>query len=258
MREDQRYFLDLISREPGAFQKTLDTLDAAQQKKLLLEPLSEDTRENALSYIVADRFADTQEWRVPFLTTSLNAIENLDITVAERVALLTSANELGQTLFHKALKDKALFDLLEQRLRKWGGEDAANTFMKNFLSEPLGTIDDNVSKILNAIHLGLFPYGSEDRERMGSLGLNHYQPATYKGLKSTIEKARPLLQFWAERYLDGAANPRLPPRTREGELLKAFAYNPDCVIKGEPPKRPVTPAPANKPSAPKPPAPPKP
>jgi hypothetical protein len=257
MRENQRYFLDLVSREPGAFQKTLDTLDTAQKKKLLLEPLSEDTRENALSYIVADRFADTQEWRAPFLNTALDAIENLDITAAQRVALLTSANELGQTLFHKALKSKQLFDILEQRLRTWGGNDYADTFMKNFLSEPLGTIDDNVSKILNAIHLGLFPYGSEDRERIGSLGLGRYQPATYKGLKSVIEKVRPQLRFWTERYLDGAANPRLAPRVREGELLKAFTYNPDWVMKGEPPKRPAS-TPADKPAAPTPPAPPKP
>jgi len=254
MQQDQRYFLDLVNREPGAFQKTLDTLDAAQKKKLLLAPLSEQTRENTLSYIVADRYADDQKWRAAFLTTALDEIEKLDITTAERVAVLTGANELGQTLFHKALKDKALFDLLEKRLRTWGGNENADTFMKSFFSEPLGTIDEKVSKILEAIHQGIFPYGSEDRERMGNLGLNRYQPATYEGLKATIEKIRPQLKVWVERYLDRAANPRLNPRVREGELLKAFAENAACVIKGEPPKKPETPPQADKPAPPKPPA----
>jgi hypothetical protein len=237
MQDTQRYFLDLISRERGEFQKTLNGLDTAEKKKLLLEPLSEQVRENTLSYIVADRYSgNNHKWRGPFLTTALNAIEKLGIPAAERLALLTSANELGQTLFHTALKHdvkkrdgKKLFSLLEKRLRKWGGNEYADAFMQSFLNEPLGTIDEKVSVALQTIRHNFFPYGSEDRDRIEILCGNNYQPATYKGLKSTIDKVRPLIQQWAEKNSGEQSNPRLAPAIARAKLLKEFAQNAEAV-----------------------------
>jgi len=230
MLDTQRYFLDLISPQTGEFQKALDGLKTDEKKKLLLTPLSDQTRENALSYIVADRYADDNKWRAAFLTTALDEIEKLDIPPAGRMALLTSANELGQTLFHKALKQgQELFGLLEARLRKWGGDECADAFMQRFLNEPLGVIDEKVSKELRNIHNGLLPYGSEDKQRMATLCMNNYQPATYKGLNATIDKVRPLILQWAEKNSGEKSNPRLAPMINRAKLLKEFAQNANAV-----------------------------
>ena len=211
------------------FQKALDALDPAEKKKLLLTPLSEQTRENALSYIVADRNADKHEWRTAFLTTALDEIEKLEVPAEERLDVLTSANELGQTLFHKVLKfdDKELFNLLEARLRKWGGDEYANTFLQNFHSEPLGTLDDKVSWALSYIYNGIRPYGSEHYRLFGAVSNNNYKPATYKGLKNTIDnKVRPCVQQWVDKNRPENMSRHSVDRY---ELLKAFAKNANAV-----------------------------
>ena len=211
------------------FQKALDALDPAEKKKLLLTPLSEQARENALSYIVADRNADDHRWRVAFLTTALNEIEKLEVPVAERLDVMTSANELGQTLFHKTVKpeSKELFTLLEERLRKWGGDEYTDTFLHNVRNEPLGTIDDKVSHALSYIYNGIRPYGSEDYRRFGAVSNNNYHPATYKGLKNTIDnKVRPCVQKWVDRNSPERMSRHSIDRH---ELLKAFAKNANAV-----------------------------
>jgi hypothetical protein len=232
MEDAQRTFLDLVSRKAGEFQKALDKLSAEEKKKLLLTPLSEEVRENTLSYIIADRYADKQEWRISFLTTELNEIEKLDIPAAERLAVLTGANELGQTLFHKALKkgtDKEIFNILEARLRKWGGDDYTDAFFQRLRDEPLGTIDDNVSKLLEAIQCDIMPwllYGSENYQCLGSVALNNYQPATYKGLKATIDKLRPLLM---KHTVDNPSDRPGGSYQKKNNLIRAFAKNADSV-----------------------------
>lgn len=249
MSYDLRLALHLISRKPGEFQKTLDKMDIAEKRKLLLMPLSEGVRENTLSYIVSDcPSSGNEEWRMHFLIIALDEIEKL-ASPAERLAVLTGFNELGQTLFHKTLAagKEELFCTLEDRLRKWGGNDYADAFMKRFLDEPLGTIDENVSAALITIHNGILPYGSEEYKRLGALCNNNYKPATYNGLKATVDKVRPLILKWAEwaimptRPLE---NPKSPPLMEKGKLLKAFAQNADAVrkelIKTKPARPPKT------------------
>jgi len=231
---DDRYSLDLISREAGEFQKALGKLSAEKKKSLLLTPLSEQRRENTLSYIVADRYADKQEWRIPFLTTALDEIEKIS-SPAERLAVLTGANELGQTLFHKALKqgvDGELFNILEERLRKWGGDDFASAFFSRLRSEPLGKLDDDVSKALHWIQDDITaPYNlycSDNYQRLGSLSLNNYQPATYEGLKATVEKIRWILM---KHTCDNPSDRPGPDYQRRNNLVRDFAKNANAIKK---------------------------
>lgn len=227
-----RYFLDTISREPMAFQKTLAAMDAAKKKTLLMVRLSDTVRENALTYIAGDRFANDHKWRSPWLADALDAIEELkDVTNEERFKLLTSANELGQTVFHKTLKyaqNANMFSMLESKLIRWGGEEAAAKFIDSIWNAPLGTIAPEVSKAFKNIKNSTMPYTSEDHQRLASLEEGNYQPATAEGLRKTIDKLRPRLQTW----IDGAqkAYDHLVPDTQKMvELIKAFNANANPV-----------------------------
>jgi len=226
---DDRNFLDCISREPGAFQKALDKLSMAQKKELLLKPLSDETRENTLSYIAGDRNSDSHTWRSPFLAVALDAIDKLNISNEQRVKLLTSANELGQTVFHKVLKypeNSNLFSMLESSLRKWGGNEAADKFIDAIYNEPLGTIDSNVSKALKGIEHGVMPYDSDGHQRLHSLATDNYAPATAKGLRATIDKIRPLLDQWIKNNPYDHAGPDMDIVI---DLIKAFNANANPV-----------------------------
>jgi len=225
---DHVSFLDIIRRdEPQAFQNALNKLDAAEKKQLLLTPLSEETRENALSYIAGDRYSTSHDWRAPFLTTALDEIQKLDVAGAERLRVLTSANELGQTVFHKALKypgNKALFSILEDRLRKWSSNEYADAFIQRLLDEPLGTIDPKVSAALKGIQHSTLPYESEDHRRLASLAKDNYQPATAKGLRSTLDKLRPRLEKWVKDATP-AYDHIGPDMQKVVDMIKAFNAN---------------------------------
>jgi hypothetical protein len=216
----------------SGFQKALGALDRTEKKKLLLTPLSGQMPETALSYIIADRYADNHQWRAAFLTVALDEIEKLDVPAAERLAVFEGANELGQTVFHKALRtdtNQDLFGILEERLRKWGGNDYADAYMRRFRSEPLGVIDKEASALLKMAHNSIRPYDSDEYRLLGALCEGTYQPATYKGLKATIDnKVRPLIQ---------KMHPRLKPdgmaaaAVERHRLLGEFARNANAVKK---------------------------
>lgn len=216
----------------SAFQAALNALDTAEKKKLLLTPLSAQMSENALSYIIADRYADNHQWRTAFLAVALDEIEKLDVPAAERLAVFEGANELGQTVFHKALRtdtDPNLFGILEERLRRWGGNDYADAYMRRFRNEPLGVIDAEASDLLKMAHNSIRPYDSDEYRLLGALVAGTYQPATYKGLKATVDnKVRPLIQ---------KMHPKLKPdgmaaaAVERHKLLGEFARNANAVKK---------------------------
>jgi hypothetical protein len=227
---DHISFLDIIPRQDlQGFQKALDKLSATQKKELLLTPLSDETRENALTYIVGDRYSVSHEWRSPYLATALDEIEKLDISNEERVKLLTSANELGQTVFHKVLKypqNVNLFSMLESKLRKWGGDEVADAFIQRLYDEPLGTIDSVISKALAGIQQGVMPYTSEDHQRLASLAKENYAPATAKGLRATLDKIRPLLETWIKNANYDHIGPDMQ---KVIDLMKAFNASANAV-----------------------------
>jgi hypothetical protein len=131
--------------QPDAYdiKKTFDAMSVEEKKQLLLQPLSADRPVNALSYALHDgSLADTtagDEWRSAFVKLALDEIEKIEPDASKRIDLLTSADALGQTVFHKTL-DPYKFDLLLMRLYNWAGKEAANTWMKSFIDQPPGAL----------------------------------------------------------------------------------------------------------------------
>ena len=220
--------------------KDLEGLDAEYKRLLLLTPLSATTQENSLSYIISDGFTQAfstdDQWRADFLKTVLDEIEKMTTNTNERLAMLTSANELGQTAFHKTLKyadQPELFDLLTERLYKWGGDNFADAWLKSFIDQSFGVIDQEISHHLQDLR-DMRPQGSEDALRLNSLENDAYQPAEYTALKASIDKIRPLILEWLDKNPADPKASYYEYESRTNAALKAFAQDPDSVQKTSP------------------------
>ena len=213
--------------------KLADLLAREDMRDVLLTPLSATVEENTLTYMISDGYftncysGDTP--RKEFTKVALDAIEKATDDPALRVAVLTWANYLGQTPFHKCIRfggDKEVFDLLAQRLQSWGGEEAANQFLKGFLNSQLGAIDHDMSNSLQDVR-DIRPWQSPEAGKINTLCNDGYQPATLEGLKAAVDWARPLIIEWLDKH---AADPKKSDYQRgKEEKMRAFAEDPHCV-----------------------------
>lgn len=208
-------------------------LERDELRATLLTPLSATVTENTLSYMISDGYfsnlysGDTP--RKEFTTIALDAIEKATESAEERVAILTSANYLGQTPFHKCIRfggDMEVFDLLATRLQKWGGDETAREFLESFLDSKLGGIDHDMSNALQDVR-DIRPWQSPEAEKINTLCNDQYQPASYEGLKQAVDWARPLIIEWLDKHADDAKKSDYQ-RGKE-QKMRAFAEDPACV-----------------------------
>ena len=213
---------------------TLKTLlEQPGLRAALLQPMSATVAENTLTYMISDGWFDgfysSDTPRKAFTQVVLDAIEKATADPAERMAVLTSANDFGQTPFHKCIRyggDLETFDMLATRLRSWGGDDAANTFLKGFIDSRLGGIDHDMSNALQDVR-NIRPNGSPEAVKLNTLCNDSYKPASYDGLKAAVDWARPYILEWLDKHAD---DPKKSDYQRGKEAkMRAFAQDPDCV-----------------------------
>ncbi|TAL37431.1 MAG: hypothetical protein EPN97_05155 [Alphaproteobacteria bacterium] len=229
---DLYYKIGANGRDKAA--ETLQNILAQDgMRATLLTPLAPDVTENTLSYMISDGYFDSfysgDTPRGEFTKVVLDAIEKATESAEQRVAILTAANDLGQTPFHKAIRfggDVAVFGMLAERLQKWGGDDAARAFLENFLDSKLGAIDHDMSNALQDVR-DIRPWQSPEAVKIDTLCNDGYQPASYEGLKQAVDLARPLIIEWLDKH---AADPKKSEYQRGKEQkMRAFAEDPDCV-----------------------------
>jgi len=224
----QDTYKDLKSAE--ALQDLFDGMGEEEKHDLLLVPLSPETDENTLSYMVSYRyfvnlFGRESPHSKEFTTTILNEIEKITTSNEERVNVLISANYLGQTIFHKALRNLPLFKELVDRLYKWADPYTADVFLKGLLDNSLGQIDYDTSYTLQDIR-DIRPYDSVEGIHIQNLCCAPYKPVSFEGLKKAVDELRPLILEWLDK------NPAAPDdsyKTEKNEQLRAFATDPDAV-----------------------------
>jgi len=165
----------------------------------LTKPLSKDTPDNGLTYMIDGYFSDNWKSRhKEFVTAALKTLEETVPDADTRVSLLTSANERGQTPIHKSLAyGGALetYDPVLDALYKWAGEEKADAIMKDILSQPLGKIDRDISYAFQNIR-EMRQRGTPEYEQIDALTVDMYHPVTAAGLRATLKEIRPAIAEW--------------------------------------------------------------
>lgn len=208
--------------------KVTATLESPAGREWLVKPLSKDTPDNALTYMIDGHFSDS--WKgnphKEFTTAALAALEKAVPDAGERVALLTSANIRGQTAIHKAFAyggHYGTFEPVLDALYKWAGEEKANGILQDILTQPLGSIDKDISYQLQNVRQ-VRPPESAEFKNVDALTTDSYHPVTAAGLRAAVDDIRPLILEWLAQEKPGSDYAK-----QQKEKMQAFADDPDPV-----------------------------
>jgi hypothetical protein len=211
---------------------TADNVTAALEtpagKEWLVKPLSNDTPDNALTYMI-DGYFDNSWKGTPhkeFTAAALAALEKALPDVEDRIAILTTANIRGQTPIHKSLAyggHYGTFEPVVDALYKWAGEERANAILKDILTQPLGRIDRDISYDLQSVR-NMRPDDSAEWRAVDALTTDHYHPVTAAGLRAAVDEIRPIIREWLAQE-----KPESDYSKQEKEKMQAFVDNPNPV-----------------------------
>jgi hypothetical protein len=212
---------------------TVDNVTAALEspvgKEWLVKPLSKDTPENALTYMINGYFDSS--WKgtpshKEFTAAALAALEKAVPDAEERVALLTSANIRGQTAIHKALAFggyRGTYEPVLDALYKWAGDEKAGAIMKDILTQPLGQIDSDISYALQNVRM-MRPQQNPEFHKVNALTTDSYHPVTAAGLRAAVDEIRPIIREWLAQE-----KPESDYSKQRKAKMQVFVDDPDPV-----------------------------
>ncbi len=193
----------------------------------LTKPLSKDTPDNGLTYMIDGYFKDSWKNRHKgFTAVALKVLEETVPDADTRVAILTAANERGQTPIHRALAyggSREAYDPVLDALYKWAGEEKADAIMKDILSQPLGKIDSDISYAFQNIR-EMRQRGTPEYEQIDALTTDSYHPVTAAGLRAALKDVRPAIAEWLAQE-----KPDSDYTKQRKAKMQAFYDNPDPV-----------------------------